>query len=159
MSRPGLEWFRDDDGWTMPDGRRGEFVGICCWLPVFAFLATRETSIPAPTAYPVAASLGVLCGFVYAVYWRDRLYSLVPEGVRTVVVSGLFGSGIGLTLLRIVHFAEPTVLFLLVAGVTILGIYGTWLLSPLHDGLEPPPRGVEPPSSLEPRHRRAEARE
>ncbi|MBZ6493884.1 hypothetical protein [Natrinema longum] len=159
MSRPGLEWFRDDDGWTIPDGRRGEFVGICCWLPVFGFLATRETGVPAPTAHPVAASLGLGCGFVYAVYWREQLHSLVPERVRTVVGSGLLGGGIGISLLRIVHLAEPTVLFLLVAGVTILGIYSVWLLSPLQDGLEPPPRGVEPPSSLESRHRRAEAGE
>ncbi|NUC72624.1 hypothetical protein HTZ84_09930 [Haloterrigena sp. SYSU A558-1] len=143
------EWFRDEDGWTTPDGRRGELVELVVALPVFAFFATRETGVPLPTAHPAAVVLGALCGFCYAVYWRERVLSLIPEQLRTVAVSTFLGGGVGLSVLRIVHLAAPAVLFVVAAGTTIAAIYAAWLCSPLEDGLRPPRRGVEPPSSLE----------
>ncbi|WP_339104062.1 hypothetical protein [Haloterrigena salinisoli] len=146
---PLLEWFRDEDGWTMPDDRRGELVGIVVGLPVFAFFATRETAVPSPTEHSAAVVLGALCGFCYAVYWRERVLSLIPDEIRTAATSLLLGGGAGLSLLEIVHLAAPTVLFVAAAGATIAGIYAAWLVSPLQDGLRPPRRGVEPPPALE----------
>ena len=145
-----LEWFRDGDGgWTTPDGRRGELVELVVALPTFAFFATRETGVPWPTDYPLAVLLGVCCGFCYAVYWRERIRSLIPEQLRTFAVSFVLGGGAGLSLLRFVHLAAPTVAFVVAAGATIVAIYVAWLCSPLEDGLRPPRRGVEPPASLE----------
>ncbi|WP_229380171.1 hypothetical protein [Haloterrigena salifodinae] len=146
---PLREWFRDEDGWTTPDGRRGELVELVVALPVFAFFATRETGAPSPTDRPIAVLLGVCCGFGYAVYWRERLLSRIPEQLRTFAVTFVLGGGTGLSLLQLVHLAAPTIVFVVAAGTTIAAIYATWLCSPLEDGLRPPRRGVEPPSSPE----------
>ncbi|MXV63734.1 hypothetical protein GS429_17040 [Natronorubrum sp. JWXQ-INN-674] len=148
MAVPFLEWFRDDDGWAVPDGRRGELVGIVLCLPVFLFLLSTETGIPNPAEHPVAVVLGTLCGFCYAVYWRRQLLSAVSERIRNFAISFFFG-GLGLSLLRIIHIAETTAVFVLAACGTVVAIYAVWLLSPMHDGVRPPRRGVEPPAAAD----------
>ncbi len=84
-----LEWFRDDDGWTTPDGRRGELVGLVLGLPIFCFAVTRQTGFPNPFESPGAVLLGTVCGFCYAVYWRQRLCAFVPDELRNFVMGSL----------------------------------------------------------------------
>ena len=144
-----LEWFRDDDGWTTPNGRRGELVALVLGLPIFCFAVTRQTGLPNAFESPGAVLLGTVCGFCYAVYWRQRLCALIPDGLRNFVLGSLLSGGLGLSLLEIVDLAVPTVLFVLAAIGTVLAIYLAWLLSPMQDGLQPPRRGVSPPQSVE----------
>ncbi|SDJ81579.1 hypothetical protein [Natronorubrum texcoconense] len=144
-----LEWFRDDDGWTTPDGRRGELAGLVIGLPIFLFVVTGETGLPDPFESPSAVLFGTLCGFCYAAYWRQRLCALIPERVRNFAMGSLLSGGLGLSLLEGVDLAVPTVLFVLAAIGTILAIYLAWLLSPIEDGLQPPRRGASPPQAVE----------
>ncbi|WP_440769362.1 hypothetical protein [Natronorubrum sp. DTA28] len=144
-----LEWFRDDDGWTTPDGRRGELVALVIALPIFCFVVSLETGLPNPFESPGAVLLGAVCGFCYAVYWRRRLCALVPEGLRNFVLGSLLSGGLGLSLLEVVDLAAPTVLFVLAAIGAILAIYFAWLLSPIEEGLQPPRRGASPPQAVE----------
>ena len=81
----------------------------------------------------------------------------MPSGRRTstnwghhkTIIYFLFGGGFGLSLLEIVHFAAPTILFVLSACGTVLALYGAWLLSPTHDRVQPATRGGKPPAALE----------
>ncbi|SEQ49658.1 hypothetical protein [Natrinema salaciae] len=141
-----LEWFRDDDGsWQVPDGRRGEFVSLAVSLPVLAVFLHFETELPRPAEHRLAAVVGVWCGFLYATYYRTAFVERVPDWISVGQVVSLLAGGLGLTILRLVHVADPTVVFVLTAGGTILLLYLVRWFSPFHPGLEPPRRGVEPP--------------
>jgi hypothetical protein len=144
-----LEWFRDDDGWTRPDGREGEFLALLVGLPTFAWFASGDLGGLAPDESWLAISLGACCGFAYAVSYRRRLLEAVPDGVGAWTILSLVTGGFGLSVLEVVHLAAPTVLFVLAAGATVLILYGVRLVSPLHEGMEPPRRGAEPPASID----------
>lgn len=150
MPLPIVSWFRDADGnWTLPESRRREFVGLAIGLPVFAWFVSPDTGPLAPSEHWLAVLVGVCCGFLYVTYVRSAVLEAIPEGLSGWTALSLLGGGFGLSLLQVVHLATPTVIFVLVAGAVILGIYVLRLVSPLHDGLQPPRRGVEPPSALE----------
>ncbi|TYL40512.1 hypothetical protein CV102_02790 [Natronococcus pandeyae] len=123
--RSPLEWFHDDDGWARPDGRNGEFLALLVGLPAFAWFASGDLGGLALGESWLAVSLGVCCGFAYAAYYRQRL-------------------------LEVVHLPTPTVLFVLAAATTVLGLYALRFVSPLHEGIEPPRRGAEPPAAIDP---------
>uniref|UniRef100_A0A7D6CTX1 Uncharacterized protein n=1 Tax=Natrinema zhouii TaxID=1710539 RepID=A0A7D6CTX1_9EURY len=143
-------WFRDDDGgWQFPEGRRGEFVTLALTLPCLAVFIHADTGLPRPTEYWPAMILGVGSGFLYATSYRDATVERVPDWASIGQVVSLLAGGFGLTLLRLVHVADSTVLFVLAAGGTIVVIYGVRLCSPFHPGLEPPRRGVESPPTVE----------
>lgn len=149
MARLSLERFRDGDGWTRPDGREGEFLALLVGLPTFAWFAFGDLGGVAPDENWLTLSLGVCCGFGYAVRYRQRLLEAVPDWLGGWTVVSLTTGGFGLSALEIVHLAAPTVLFVLAAGTTVLACYGLRLVSPLHEGMEPPRRGVEPPAASE----------
>lgn len=141
-----LEWFRDDDGsWQTPEGRRGELVGLVLCLPSLAVFVHFDVGLPPVAENRLVAILGVWCGFLYATYYRTALVERTPGWVSFGQVVSLLAGGFGLTVLEIVHIAEPTVLFVLTAGGTVLLIYLVRLCSPLHPGLEPPRRDADPP--------------
>jgi hypothetical protein len=145
-----LEWFRDEDGsWRSPEGRRGELVGLGICLPALAVFVHFDVGLPRIAENRPAAFLGVWCGFLYATYYRTALVERTPGWVSFGQVFSLLAGGFGLTVLEIVHIADPTVLFVLTAGGTVLLIYLVRLCSPLHPGLEPPRRGADPPTALE----------
>lgn len=150
MSLPIVSWVRDGDGgWTLPDGRRREFIGLAIGLPVFAWFVADDVGPLAPSQHWPVMVLGVCCGVYYAASVRSTVFELLPDGLSDMTVLSLLSGGAGLSLLEIVHLATPTVVFLVTAGVTILGIYVIRLVSPLHDGLQPSRRGVEPPPAIE----------
>lgn len=150
MTHSVFRWFRDDDGsWQFPEGRRSELVTLALTLPCLAVFVHADTGLPRPTEYWPAVILGVCSGFLYATSYREPIVERVPDWVSVGQVVSLLAGGFGLTLLRLVHIADPTVLFILAAGGTIVVIYGVRLCSPLHPGLEPPRRGVEPPPAVE----------
>ncbi|WP_226481583.1 hypothetical protein [Natrinema amylolyticum] len=157
MARRGRlrEWFRDDDGgWQFPEGRRGELVTLAIGLPLLVGFVHSETGLPRPVEYWPAVLLGAWSGFLYATYYRTAIVERVPDWVSVGQVISLLAGGFGLTVLEIVHLADPTVLFVLAAGGTILSIYVVRACSPLHPGLEPPRRGVEPPPPVDARAKR-----
>jgi hypothetical protein len=93
--------------------------------------------------------VGVCCGLGYALWYRQRLLAAVPDRVGTGTAVSLVTGGFGLSFLELVHPAGPAVLFVLAAGSTVLSIYGLRLVSPMHEGMKPQRRGVEPPSASE----------
>jgi len=150
VTHPVFRWFRDDDGsWQFPEGRRGEFVTLALTLPALAVFVHADTGLPRPTEYWPIVILGVCSGFLYVTSFREPILERVPDWVSVGQVISLLAGGLGLTLLRLVHVADPTVLFILAAGGTITLVYGVRLCSPFHPGLEPPRRGVEPPPVVE----------
>lgn len=149
MTRSVARWFRDDDGgWQFPEGRRGEFVTLALALPCLAAFVHIDTGLPRLTEYWLAVILGVGSGFLYVISYRDAIVERVPDWVSVGQVVSLLAGGFGLALLRLVHAADPTVLFILAAAGTIVVIYGVRLCSPFHPGLEPPRRGVESPPAV-----------
>lgn len=138
-----IEWFRDDDGWQFPDGRRGEFVGLVIVLPVAVWYVQRTVGSHSILEWPIALVAGVYCGFVYVAYVRDRVRTHRSGKAGTVVSIGLAAFSIGS--LDSIGLAEPAVVLLGSATVTVLVVYLIRLCSPVHDGLQPPRRGVEPP--------------
>lgn len=152
MGRRPLEWIRDEDGsWQFPEGRRGEFVTLAVGLPFVALFAHTDTGLAHPLEYWPAVIVGACCGFLYATSYRGAIVERVPDWVSVGQLLSLLAGGAGLTILRIVRIAEPAVLFVLAAGGTILLVYAVRLCSPLHDGLEPPRRGVDPPPAVDTR--------
>ncbi|WP_176548100.1 hypothetical protein [Natrinema sp. CBA1119] len=150
MTHPVFRWFRDDDGsWQFPEGRRGEFVTLALSLPALATFVHIDGGLPRPLEYWPAVILGVCSGFLYATSYREPIVERVPDLVSVGQVFSLLVGGFGLTLLRLIHVADPTVLFILAAGGTITLVYGVRLCSPFHPGLDPPRRGVEPPPAVE----------
>ncbi|WP_246999326.1 hypothetical protein [Halosolutus gelatinilyticus] len=142
-----LEWFRDENGdWATPEGRRGEFVFLVALLVVFAVHAHFEVGLPAPDERPIVALFGVLCGFWYATYGRKHVVDYAPESAWTYV-STILG-GFGFSLFKLVHVATPIVVFVVTAVGTVLLVYTVRVASPVHDGMEPPPRGAKPPSEV-----------
>ncbi|OIB58603.1 hypothetical protein [Natrialba sp. SSL1] len=138
-----------NNGWTLPEGRRREFVALAIGLPVFAWFVSSDVGSLAPTTHWLPVLVGVCCGFLYAVHVRDAVIDAIPDGLSGWTSLSLLSGGAGLSLLEVFHIATPTVVFILVAGGTILAIYSLRLVSPLHDGLQPARRGVEPPPALE----------
>ncbi|AGB32696.1 hypothetical protein C488_08607 [Natrinema pellirubrum DSM 15624] len=144
------EWFRDDDGdWQVPEGRRGEFVALLVGLPLYAWAADFYLGLPAIVHYWPAVLLGASCGFAYTTPYRDRVTDPLPDWAPASQLLSLLVGGIGLDLLEIVQLADPFVTLLLAAGCTVLSIYLVRLASPFHRGLEPPRRGVEPPTAVD----------
>ncbi|RKD97716.1 hypothetical protein [Halopiger aswanensis] len=148
-------WFRDDEGgWTFPDGRRGELLVLLAGLPLFAWLVPVQADLTLPArwtdAWWTAATLGVCCGFCYAVIAREYLVAVVPDTNAWTVVS-IVGSSVGVSAFRHVPAAGTVTVGLVAAaaGATIAVIYALWLLSPLTEGVRPARRGVEPPAALE----------
>ncbi len=143
-------WFRDDDGsWQFPDGRRGEFVALLVGLPLYTWFVRADAGIPAPREYWLAVVLGACGGFWYAAYYRERVADRLPNWADIGQLLSLVIGGFGLSILRLIDLGEPTVCFLLTAGGTVLSIYLVRLVSPFHSGLEPPRRGVEPPTAVD----------
>lgn len=150
-----LAWFRDDDGgWTVPEGRRGELLVLVVGLPLFAWLVPAQADLSLPArrtgAWWTAVSVGVCCGFCYAVLVREYVVAAVPNTNAWTIIS-MLGSSAGLSVFEHVPAAGAVALGLAAAGATVVGIYTLWLLSPLHEGIEPARRGVEPPAALESR--------
>jgi hypothetical protein len=81
--------------------------------------------------------------------YRQRLLGAVPDWVGAGTAVSLLTGGFGLSILQVVHVATPTVLFALAAGSTVLSISVLRLVSPMHEGMNPQRRGVDPPSSAE----------
>ncbi|EMA39504.1 hypothetical protein [Halobiforma nitratireducens] len=163
MAESPLEWFREDGEWTTPDGRPAELLVLVVGIPVFAWLVSLRSGIALPWSAPTsgvtgtaaqfrpwgAAGLGLFAGFLYAVYYRDVIVSRLPEFSSWTLLS-LFGGGFGLSTLEVLPATSSVTAFLLTAGTTVLVIYLLWLASPLHDGLTPSRRGVEPPAAVGP---------
>lgn len=144
------EWFRDDDGSRQfPEGRRGEFVALLVGLPLYAGYLHWKTGLPRPLEYWPAVILGACGGFCYAAYYRSVIADRVPDWADAGQLLSLLIGGAGLSVLRLVRLADPAICFLLAAGGTILLTYAVRLCSPLHPGLEPPRRGVEPPPATD----------
>lgn len=152
-----LRWFRDEDGdWTTPEGRRGEFVVLLIGLPALAFFTHAGEGLPYPTENPLAVAVGVCCGLLYATDYLSPLVERLPDGVGKWTFVSVFGGGFGLSVLELIHLTAPTVLFIFAAGGTILTIYTFRGLSPVHDGFQPPKRGVEPPPAIDSANSRPE---
>ena len=150
-----LEWFRDDDGgWTTPDGRRLEFLALAVGVPLFARYAPGRVVPPLPRPWSgtwwFVATLGVCCGFCYAVVVRDAVVDAVPTDGSGWTVISILASSVGFSVFEYVPAAGAVVLCLIVGGATVLAIYLLRLLSPFHEGLEPARRGVEPPTAVDP---------
>ena len=150
MTRTSLGSFRDEDGdWTGPSGRAGEFLVLLVGLPIFAWFAAIDLGGLAPGESWPALAAGVWVGFAYAAFFRERLLEAVPDWLGGWTLGSLITGGFGLSVLEVVHLAEPTVLVVLAAGATVLAVSMLRLVSPLHDGMEPQRRGVEPPASAD----------
>ncbi|SFB75699.1 hypothetical protein SAMN05444422_101773 [Halobiforma haloterrestris] len=161
-----LEGIRDGDdggnGWTIFDGRSAELLVLAVAVPVFAWLAHVRPGMALPgsttgvnpgTEGPplrpwIAAGLGLFAGFLYATYYRDAIVSRVPD-LHFWMALSLAGGGFGLSVLEGLPATPSIVAFLLAAGGTVIAIYLLRLVSPLHEGLAPPERGVEPPSAVD----------
>ncbi|MGQ3412128.1 hypothetical protein ACT4ML_07675 [Natrinema sp. LN54] len=148
------DWFRDDDGgWQIPDGRRGEFVALLVGLPLYIAYLRWDIGLPQPLEYWPVVLVGACCGLFYVTTYRDRIADRVPDYTPDWADAGqllsLLLGGAGLSLLRLVHIADPTLVFLLSACGTVLLCYAVRLCSPVHPGLEPPPRGAEPPPAVD----------
>ena len=144
-----LEWFRDEDGWTTPKGRRGEFVALAVGFPVFLWFVTTGPGLPQFAEQWPVAILGAVCGFCYVVYYRERILARLSFDFSSWTLFSLLGSGFGLSVLESVPATNAIVTGLLALFGTIVAIYLLWLISPVHDGLQPPGRGVEPPSAVD----------
>ncbi|ELY70421.1 hypothetical protein [Natrinema versiforme] len=144
-----LDWFRDDDGsWQLPEGRRGEFVALLVGFPFYVGYLHWDIGLPRPLEYWPAVLLGACCGLLYVTTYRDRIADRLPDWADAgQLLSLLLGGGLGL--LRLVHIAAPTLVFLLSACGTALLCYAVRLCSPVHPGLEPPPRGADPPPAVD----------
>ncbi len=143
-------WFRDDDGdWQFPDGRRGEFVALLVALPVYGGLVHVDTGLPRPIDHPWMVLLGACCGLLYATYYREAITGRVPDWADGGQLVSLLLGGFGLDILKLVHLADPVVLFGFIGGWTILCIYAVRLCSPVHRGLEPPRRGADTPPAID----------
>ncbi|WP_049925734.1 hypothetical protein [Halopiger goleimassiliensis] len=142
-------WFRDADGeWTIPSGRRGELLVLLIGLPAFAGFVSAESGLPTVgNRWPIVAA-GVWCGFLYASRMRDRLAERFPNVDVWTVVSVVVG-GMGLSVLELLPTSGTTTIAILSTSGTVLAIYLLRAASPLHDGLAPPARGVEPPTDIE----------
>ncbi|ELY60184.1 hypothetical protein C491_02760 [Natronococcus amylolyticus DSM 10524] len=150
MTRVLLEPFRDEDGdWTSPSGRAGEFLVLLVGLPIFAWFAAVDLGGLAVGDGWFALAVGVWAGFAYAAFFRERLLEAVPDDLGGWTLVSLFTGGFGLSILEVVHLGAPTALFVLAAGATVLAVSMLRLVSPLHDGMEPQRRGVEPPASVD----------
>ncbi|WP_394741550.1 hypothetical protein [Natronococcus roseus] len=150
MTRVLLEPFLDEDGdWTSPSGRAGEFLVLLVGLPLFAWFASADLGGLEPGDGWLALAVGVWVGFAYAAFFRERLLEAVPDWLGGWTLGSLITGGFGLSVLEVVHLAEPTVLFVLAAGTTVLVVSLLRLVSPLHEGMEPQRRGVEPPASAD----------
>ncbi|NKE35633.1 hypothetical protein GWG54_07350 [Natronococcus sp. JC468] len=150
MARTPLDPFRDEDGdWTTPSGRAGEFLALLVGLPLFAWFASSDLGGLALGDGWLALVVGVWAGFAYAAFFRERLLAAVPDWLGSWTLGSLITGGFGLSVLEVVHLAEPTVLVVLAAGATVLVVSMLRLVSPLHDGMEPQRRGVEPPASAD----------
>lgn len=148
MSGSVLAWFRDADGeWTAPDGRRGELVALLVALPVFAWLVHATSGLPRPGDHWAALAVGLVCGFGYAATARDAIAERLPSLSGWSVISAIAGS-VGLSALERVAAADAVVAALLAAGATVAVVYLVRLVSPFHEGVRPPRRGVEPPSAV-----------
>ncbi|AGB36736.1 hypothetical protein [Natronococcus occultus] len=150
MTRTPLDRCRDEDGdWITPSGRVGEFLVLLVGLPLFAWFAAGDLGGLAPGESWLALAVGVWAGFAYAILFREWLLAAVPDELGGWTVVSLATGGFGLSVLEVVHLAAPTVLFVLAAGTTVLVVSLLRLVSPLHDGMEPQRRGVEPPASAD----------
>ncbi|THE63578.1 hypothetical protein D8Y22_17305 [Salinadaptatus halalkaliphilus] len=142
------KWFREDGEWTLPDGRRGELIVLAIGLPVFIWFVHADGGLPSVGDIWIAGAIGTGAGYLYTGRYRERVVDTVPAVNGWTVVS-LFAGGFGLSVLEVFYLADPAVAFLVAAGVTIAGIYAVRLVSPVHEGVQPPARGVEPPPALE----------
>jgi hypothetical protein len=150
MTRNPLEPFRDEDGnWTSPSGREGELLVLLVGLPMFAWFASVDLGGLALGESWLALALGVCAGSAYAVFFRERLLEAVPDDLGSWTLVSLFTGGFGLSVLEVVHLGAPTALFVLAAGTTVVAISAIRFVSPLHEGMEPQRRGVEPPASAD----------
>ncbi len=148
MTRTPLEPFRDGDGnWASPSGRAGEFLVLLVGLPLFAWFASVDLGGFAAGNSWLALTVGVWVGVAYAVFFRERLLAAGPDDLGGWTVVSLATGGFGLSVLEAVHLGAPTALFVLAAGTTVLVVSLIRLVSPLHEGMEPQRRGVEPPAS------------
>ncbi len=146
MGLPLLEWFRDEDGdWTVPRGRKGEFVALAVGLPVLAWFLAAETGTLHPGWLWPVIPLGIVGGVLYTRRFRTRVLEAVPDDMSSWMLLTMFGGGFGLSTLEAFALARPVMFFALAAGLTILGVYTLRLLSPLHEECQPARRGVEPP--------------
>ncbi|OVE85686.1 hypothetical protein [Natronolimnobius baerhuensis] len=150
-----LEWVCDEDGdWTTPTGRRGELVALVVTLPVALWFVTGRDGFAWPqgnTAW-LAATVGLWCGYAYAVHYREPIVEyLLEKDIGGLTLFTLFSGGLGISALEFLPATGALVVALLVAAVTIIVISLLRLVSPLHRGLEPARRGVEvqPPERLE----------
>lgn len=154
MASSHLEWFRDDGEWTTPTGRRGELVALVVTLPVALWFVTGRDGFtwPQATTAWLAATVGLWCGYAYAVHYRERILERLPdEDIGGWTLFSLFSGGLGMSALELLPATGALVIALFATGVTIVAISLLRLASPLHDGLEPARRGVEvqPPERLE----------
>ena len=153
MSRVPLEWFRDEDGWTTPTGRRGELVALAVAVPSLALVAYAWTDLLQAGRHWPVASVGVLAGVCYAWFCREYVLGYVreyaPDDVGSWTILSLFGGGIGVPALESIPAAGAVVALLLAAGGTILAVYLLRLVSPLHEGVQPLRRGADPPSAVD----------
>lgn len=144
-----LEWFRDDDGdWTVPKGRRGEFVALLVGLPVVTWLLVSELGTLDPGWRWPVVPLGIVAGILYTRRYRSLVIDAIPDDLGTTLLLTLFGGGFGLSTLEALNLARPMLFFTLAAGLTVALVYALRLLSPLHDGCQPARRGVDPPKTL-----------
>ncbi|WP_255170040.1 hypothetical protein [Natrononativus amylolyticus] len=144
MSPSVIEWFRDDGEWTTPTGRRWEVVALLAALALVLWIAHGNTGIPHPRESWLAVSLGTLAGYLSVAHYHDRIAGLAPGRVGALTTL-LFGGGALFSLPESVSLAIPTVLFLVAAVLAALAVYSCRLVSPLHDGMRPLPRGADPP--------------
>ena len=153
MVRSPLEWFRGAGGeWTFPSGRQGELLVLAAGLPTFAWFVHTDRGLPAIDGWWPIALVGVCCGLLYATVFRERVLERLPD-VDTWTVVSVFAGGMGLSMLELLPTTDAAVLVILSAGATVVAVYLVRWISPLHDGLAPPQRGVEPPTDIETRHR------
>ncbi|MDJ1430641.1 hypothetical protein [Halostagnicola sp. A-GB9-2] len=152
MGLPLLEWFRDENGdWTVPRGRKGEFVALAVALPVLAYFVAPDPGALHPGWLWPVIPLGIASGLLYTRRYRRHVIDAIPEDTGSWVILTMLGGGFGLSTLEALGLARPAMFFALAAGLTILSVYTLRLLSPLHDDCEPARRGVEPPSGEEPK--------
>lgn len=150
-----LEPVREDDGWTLPDGRGSELCWLLVLLPPYGLWITVRFGLPRLDQWRIVLVLvfGCVTGTLWTTTRRDAILERLPSipvglpGVFSLVsfVAGVFGDPRMVAILT----ADPLVVFVFSCGGTILLIYLTRLLSPFHPSLDESTRGLESPPPLE----------
>lgn len=148
-----LEPIRDDDGWTVPDGRGAELCWLLALLPAYGLWLTTRFGLPRLEGWWVVFTFGCVVGTLWTTTRRDAILERLPSvpvglpGVFSLVsfVAGVYGNPRMVAILT----ADPLVVFVFSCGGTVLLIYITRLLSPFHPSLDDSTRGLESPPPLE----------